>query len=81
MIDILGRAWLGDCLGCAIGDGTYVPPGGIIRETPHFVLHQDPEVPIAGFLIIGARRHCQSISQLTRAESQDLFDLCYAGRP
>ena len=65
-----------DCLGCALGDKSLIPPGGIIAETEHFILHQDPLVPIKGFLVINSKRHVQSIAELTEAEAIELFMLC-----
>lgn len=55
--DFLGNQWDCDCLGCSIGNGSIIPPGGIIKTTNHFVLHQDPEIPIHGFLIVASRDH------------------------
>lgn len=69
-----------ECIGCSIGNGQAVPPGGIITETSNFVLHQDPEVPIKGFLIIASKKHIKSITQLTLEESSELFMLVYRAR-
>ena len=69
-----------ECLGCAIGAGAYSPPGGLICETEHFVLHQDPEVLVRGFLIIATKRHVQSIAQMDEAEAAELFSLVYQAR-
>jgi len=66
-----------DCLGCAIGSGQAVPPGGVVRKTRNFVLHQDPEIPIEGFLILAARRHIKSITELSPSRRQELMDLLY----
>jgi diadenosine tetraphosphate (Ap4A) HIT family hydrolase len=67
--DFINNEWSCKCIGCSIGSGEVVPPGGIITETKNFVLHQDPEVPIKGFLIIASKKHIQSISQITPEES------------
>ncbi len=66
-----------DCLGCSISSDSVVPPGGIIKTTDHFVLHQDPEVPIAGFLIIAAREHIRSLTELDREAREELVELAY----
>ena len=78
--DFIDNEWSCKCIGCSIGNGDAVPPGGIITETKNFVLHQDPEVPIKGFLIIASKKHIQSISQITPEESSELFDLVYRAR-
>lgn len=81
IIDILDRAWdRDDCFGCALGCGEIPPPGGLIAETSNFILHQDPEVLIRGFLIISAKRHLQSLAQMSPAEAQELFSLVYQAR-
>jgi diadenosine tetraphosphate (Ap4A) HIT family hydrolase len=76
--DILNKEW--ECIGCGIGAGKITPPGGVIVETKNFVLHQDPEVPIKGFLIIASKAHIKSISELSFEESRELFDLVYKVR-
>lgn len=78
--DILDNEWQCNCIGCSISTGEVIPPGGIIRETENFILHQDPEIPIKGFLIIASKKHIKSISQLSHEESQELFDLVYKAR-
>jgi diadenosine tetraphosphate (Ap4A) HIT family hydrolase len=78
--DILNKEWECHCIGCAIGSGDIIPPGGLIFETENFVLHQDPEVPIKGFLIIASKAHIRSISELNLEESRELFDLAYKAR-
>jgi len=78
--DILNNEWSCKCIGCSIGNGEVNPPGGLIAETKNFVLHQDPEVPIKGFLIIASKKHIQSIAQITPEEASELFDLIYRAR-
>lgn len=78
--DFLNNEWTCKCIGCSIGSGEIMPPGGIIAETKNFVLHQDPEVPIKGFLIIASKEHIKSIAQLTQEEAAELFDLVYRAR-
>ncbi len=58
--DFLEQTWIIPCMGCAIANHTMLPPGGIIMETAHFCLHQDPLIPLPGFLVIGAKRHVHS---------------------
>jgi len=65
---------------CSIGNGEIAPPGDIIVDTKNFVLHQDPEVPISGFLIIASKKHIKSISELSLEESTEFFELVYKAR-
>jgi diadenosine tetraphosphate (Ap4A) HIT family hydrolase len=80
IIDIQSREVECQCLGCVIAAGELAPPGGLIAETASFVLHQDPEVPIKGFLIAASKRHIRSLAEMSREEAQELFDLVYRAR-
>lgn len=73
--DILGNTWETDCLGCDIGNKKIIPPGGIIYETDMFVVHQDPEVPICGFLIIATKEHVNSITQMNDEQRNEFISL------
>lgn len=68
--DILGKEWNCECIGCSIGTGEITPPGEVIMSTDNFVLHEDPEIPIKGFLIVASKKHIKSISELSLEESQ-----------
>lgn len=46
-------------------------PGGFIARTPHFVVHQDPLVPLPGFIVIASLRHFQRLDEMTAVEYQD----------
>jgi len=70
-VDFLGKEWNITCMGCAIADRTMLPPGGMIKETAHFCLHQDPLIPLPGFLVIGARRHVHALDELSDVEYAD----------
>jgi diadenosine tetraphosphate (Ap4A) HIT family hydrolase len=78
--DMQNHPYTCDCIGCAIGAGEIIPPGGLICESEHFVLHQDPEVPVRGFLIVASKRHIRSIAQMSEAEAAELFSLVYRAR-
>lgn len=78
--DFMNNQWPDQCMGCAIGKGDMLPPGGIIYDTKNFVLHQDPDVPLSGFLIVAAKNHIRSIAELTLEESTELFQLVYKAR-
>jgi diadenosine tetraphosphate (Ap4A) HIT family hydrolase len=69
-----------ECVGCAIAAKVIEPPGSLILETKNFVLHQDPVIPIKGFLIIASKKHISSIAQLSFEEARELFDLVYRAR-
>ena len=73
--DFLGNEWNIGCMGCAIANGSMQVPGGFIRQTEHFCVHQDPLIPLPGFLVIGARRHIHSIAEMTDAEYQEFAAL------
>lgn len=78
--DILDKVWNVDCIGCAIASSKMVPPGGIIAENNSFYVHQDPEIPISGFVIIGSKRHVQSVAEFTEKEYADFTSLLYRSR-
>lgn len=62
-------------MGCAISEQSMLVPGGFIKETQYFCVHQDPLIPLAGFLVIASRRHIQSISQMQEVEYEELSRL------
>ncbi|MDR2531638.1 MAG: HIT family hydrolase [Oscillospiraceae bacterium] len=78
--DLLGNYFKVECIGCALADKSLVPVGGIIKETENFILHHDPEVPIKGFLIIASKQHIKSITQLSKPQAIEFFELCYKAR-
>jgi diadenosine tetraphosphate (Ap4A) HIT family hydrolase len=69
--DFLGNEWDIDCMGCAISDGSMLMPGGMIHRTKHFCVHQDPLIPLPGFLVIGSIRHIRSISEMQGGEYEE----------
>ena len=73
--DFLGSEWDIECMGCAISEGPMLPPGGFIKRTHHFCVHQDPLIPLPGFLVIASTRHIQSISEMEGAEYAELSRL------
>ena len=56
------------CTGCNIVNKEIKPIGGIIYETENFLLFQDPELPIKGFLIVQAKKHVNSIIDFNEEE-------------
>ncbi len=55
-------------MGCAIARKTLPVPGGFIRKSGHFCVHQDPLLPLPGFVVIASRRHIRSLGEMTEAE-------------
>ena len=78
--DILNNEFEVECIGCALVNKILTPIGGIIKETENFILHQDPEIPIKGFLIIASKQHIKSITQLSKLQALEFFELCYETR-
>lgn len=78
--DLFNNEFEVDCIGCALAAKTFLPIGGIIKETENFILHQDPEIPIKGFLIIASKQHLKSIAQLSKQQALEFFELCYDAR-
>ena len=71
-IDFFGNEWDIDCMGCAISNGSMLVPGGFIQQTGHFVVHQDPLIPLPGFLVIASLRHIRSIADIQDSEYHEL---------
>ncbi|MCL2199378.1 MAG: HIT family hydrolase [Defluviitaleaceae bacterium] len=78
--DVFGHEFDVDCIGCSLVCREIVPVGGIIKETKNFILHQDPEVPIKGFLVIASKQHIKSITDLFEAQAIEFFELLYHAR-
>lgn len=68
------------CTGCSVINGELVPVGGWIYETHNFVLAQDAEVMIEGFLIIQSKRHVNSLLDFSEEENLELAKLLYQTR-
>lgn len=69
--DFLGNEWDIDCMGCAISNRSMSVPGGFIQRTQHFCVHQDPQIPLPGFLVIASLRHIQSISDMRESNTRN----------
>lgn len=75
MVDYLGNEYFYDCLGCEISKKSIPLPGGIIYEDDAFVLASEPEIPLAGFLVVTAKKHVNSIVEFTREERCNMVDI------
>jgi diadenosine tetraphosphate (Ap4A) HIT family hydrolase len=73
--DFLGNEWEIDCMGCAIQDRSMLVPGGFILRTQHYCVHQDPLVPLPGFLVIASLRHIKSIEEMDVREYEQMTRL------
>lgn len=73
--DFLGNGYDYNCIGCEIGNKNIIPPGGIIYEDDMFVLAGDPEIPLKGFLIITAKKHINSIIDLTLQQQHNMVEI------
>lgn len=78
--DISGKEVEVDCIACAIQKKEVELPVERIGETGSFVLEQDFEWPIEGFLIIASKRHIQSISEFNKKEEKEFFDFLKKSR-
>jgi diadenosine tetraphosphate (Ap4A) HIT family hydrolase len=76
--DFLGNEWNIDCMGCAISNGSMLVPGGMIQKTQNFCVHQDPLIPLPGFLVIASVRHIRSISEMQEFEYEEFSTLVKA---
>ncbi len=76
LLDLTGREWNFDgCLGCELVSKTLKPFGGVIFKDENFMIAQDFELPIEGFVIISSIRHLEKLTELTDAERADLMFL------
>lgn len=73
--DFLGNEWDINCMGCQIGDMSMQVPGGFIQKTKYFCVHQDPLIPLPGFLVIASLRHLRSIAEMGEAEFEEFSKL------
>ena len=73
--DFLGNEWDFTCMGCAISNQTMQVPGGFLRRTQYFCVHQDPLIPLPGFLVIASTRHIQSIAEMNDNEYNEFSKL------
>ena len=65
------------CIGCKIANEA---SNFIIYETENFVLLQDPEVQLKGFLIVQAKKHVNSLINFNEEEQIELIKLTNKAR-
>jgi len=73
--DINGNKHEVKCIACAIQGGKISLPIERIAETKNFVLEQDLEWPIEGFVVIVSKKHIISIDELTDNDVEELAKL------
>ena len=65
------------CIGCKIANEE---SDFIICKTKNFVLLQDPEVPLKGFLIVQAKKHVNSLIDFNKEQQIELIKLTNKAR-
>ena len=80
IIDINGNKHEVECIACSIQSGNIILPVEIIAETENFVVEQDFEWPIEGFLVIVSKKHIHSVDELTNQEIEEFAKLLKATR-
>jgi diadenosine tetraphosphate (Ap4A) HIT family hydrolase len=63
------------CIGCLVEAGKIDAAEFVILKTNFFMVNQDLDVPIPGFLIIGSRRHVFSADEFTVEEAEEFGKL------
>jgi hypothetical protein len=79
-LDFSGKVIEFECFGCDIQKGNIEIPGGIIIESESFIVHQDPFIPVAGFLVFSSKRHIGSIVEMTMEEYDEFFRIVEKSR-
>ena len=62
-------------MGCFVAYKDVFLPFGLIYDGTHFVIAQDVETPLKGFILIGSKRNFQSISDMTKEEYSEYNSL------
>ena len=71
LIHFSGKEYeVGDCLGCYNKN-----VDDVVFETDNYVVSQDFELPINGFIIISSKRHLKSINEMNKEEKLELIEL------
>ena len=68
------------CTGCSVSNKEIPLVGGFIYETENFILLQDPEVPLKGFLIVQAKKHLNSLINFNEEQQIELIKLINKSR-
>jgi diadenosine tetraphosphate (Ap4A) HIT family hydrolase len=60
------------CIACDLAEGRVPLPGGVIHETPHWLVEHCVGPLGVGTLIVKPKRHVVRVSELTSAEADEL---------
>ncbi len=63
------------CPACAYANHEFELPCGMSYENDNFTVSQDWELPIEGFFVVAPKRHVEKLSELSRDERIELFDI------
>ncbi len=63
------------CLGCLFAEHKFSLPCGIAYENDKFILSQDFELPIQGFLVVSPKKHIETFGELTSSERIEIFEI------
>lgn len=63
------------CPGCAYALHEFNLPCGIAYENERFIISQDWELPIPGFLILSPKKHIEKLEELSLEEKNEMFNL------
>jgi len=80
IVDISGKEQNVNCIACAIQSGKVDLPIERIAETEYFVVEQDFEYPIEGFLILASKRHINSINDFNNGEEKEFLTVLRRSR-
>lgn len=80
IIDISGKEKDIKYIACSIQNKEVDLPVDRIFETESFVVEQDFEYPIEGFLIIASKRHIHSILEFNEKEEKEFFEILKKSR-
>lgn len=63
------------CPGCAYKNHEFELPCGIAYENDSFILSQDWELPIQGFMVVSPKKCIERFSELTKDEKIEIFEI------
>ena len=76
MIDYSGKEiCYNGCPGCAYAKHEFSLDCGIAYENDRFTLSHDWELPIYGFFVVCPKRHVEHLSDLSKDERDEMFDI------
>ncbi len=66
---------LDKCPGCEFANHNFSLSCGIAYENDTFILSQDWELPIPGFMILSSKKHIVSLSEFSDEERDEMFNI------